>query len=152
MSNRYSNEKTKVRLFSKIKITENGCWEFQGWRDRDGYGRFQAFNTRRAHRVSYILSHGPIFSDDLLVCHKCDNPPCINPDHLFLGTHKVNHTDRGNKGRQDNGRSKLTHCAQGHEYNEENTRWKKNGKHRVCKTRARKSVRDVYYKNKVQNG
>lgn len=147
--NRYSVEKTRERLFSKIKITETGCWEWQGQRDREGYGRFQAFNTRRAHRVSYILKNGPIPNSQLLVCHKCDNPPCINPTHLFLGTHKINHTDRGNKGRQNNGRSKRTHCAQGHEYSEENTRWLKNGKHRRCKICIKKWYNE-FYRRKVE--
>jgi hypothetical protein len=68
-------------------------------RDQDGYGHYW-FNrkTIRAHRVSYQLYVGPIPSG-MFVCHKCDTPPCVNPDHLFLGTQVDNATDRQAKGR-----------------------------------------------------
>jgi len=73
------------------------CWEWQGVRRRDGYGHA----TRRlyAHRAAWELTNGPI-PRGLHVCHHCDNPPCCNPSHLFLGTDKTNHYDAAMKGRR----------------------------------------------------
>ena len=95
----------KERLYSKIKVNEyTGCWEWQGTL-RNGYGRMivgsRTDGTRRsesAHRVSYMLNYGGI-PDGMDVCHKCDNPCCINPEHLFVGTRKDNIADREAKGR-----------------------------------------------------
>jgi hypothetical protein len=80
------------------------CWEWQGARTKDGYGVYipTKGNPHYAHRCAYERIHGPI-PDGLLVCHKCDNPPCCNPDHLFLGTNKDNIDDRHRKGRTRTG-------------------------------------------------
>lgn len=77
------------------------CWEWQGQRSARGYGRFKHKNKIifHSHRVSYELHTGPI-SDGLWVLHKCDNPPCVNPNHLFLGTHQDNMDDMIAKGRK----------------------------------------------------
>ena len=87
------------RLYGNVKLV-NDCWEFLGYRDKAGYGIIR-YGRKQLHasRVSYELANGP-FSENLLVCHKCDNPPCINPEHLFLGTHKDNMLDSLRKGRQ----------------------------------------------------
>ena len=75
------------------------CWEWPGKRDRSGYGCLRAqMQHLRAHRVSYILYHGPI-PDGLWVLHHCDNPPCCNPAHLWLGTNAENTADKMRKGR-----------------------------------------------------
>lgn len=77
----------------------NGCWIFNGSKDRDGYGVFGKLGKQiRAHRASYEFHIGNI-DNGLIVCHKCDNPSCINPDHLFLGTHKDNSQDMSFKNR-----------------------------------------------------
>lgn len=98
------------RFWSKVEKT-SGCWEWGACRDPRGYGRIGSLNnTHRsvlAHRVAYELSVGPI-PDGLEVCHKCDNPPCCNPDHLFLGTQADNMRDMAEKGRQPRGEDSIS--------------------------------------------
>jgi HNH endonuclease len=87
------------RLRSRIVVDpETGCHNWTGTVGRAGYGRVQV----SAHRLAYELAHGPI-PDGLLVLHKCDNPVCCNPDHLFLGTSADNMADKVRKGRHRNG-------------------------------------------------
>ena len=107
------------------------CVEFTGTKDKDGYGQLSTtkLGTRKAHRWAWMEVNGPI-PKGLCVCHKCDNPSCINPDHLFLGTVKDNAKDRDKKGRHYN--QKKTHCPKGHEYNKENTYYPPSGG-RYCK-------------------
>jgi hypothetical protein len=90
------------RFLNKIIIVESGCWEWQaGMRGTTGYGAFKhEGKVIDAHRFSYELHKGKIPAG-MLVCHKCDNRKCVNPDHLFLGSHKDNYQDAVNKGRID---------------------------------------------------
>ena len=95
--------RTLLRFWKRMNHTESGCWEWQGARNPAGYGVVRVhYKMCRAHRVAYELTHGPI-PDGLLACHRCDNPPCCNPDHLFLGTRKDNNDDRHAKGRTRSG-------------------------------------------------
>lgn len=88
------------RLMSRVVKNSRDCWEWTGTRVPFGYGILIVDGKqKRAHRVAYEEFVGPI-PDDALVCHKCDNPPCINPAHLFIGTHIDNAKDRNAKGRQ----------------------------------------------------
>jgi len=92
------NEK-QLRNFWK-KVDKSGdCWEWVGCKIKHGYGRFNVnAKLKLAHRVSWELKNGPI-TNGLFTLHKCDNPPCVNPDHLFLGTQKDNMHDAMKKGR-----------------------------------------------------
>lgn len=82
-------------FWSKVMITKN-CWIWTGSRHKQGYGRLNVPGKERhlamAHRVSFILNCGPI-PDGLDVCHSCDYPPCVRPDHLYAGTESQNIRD-----------------------------------------------------------
>lgn len=97
----------KTVFKNKFKKQPNGCWLWTRKENGHGYGQiyFRGKNYG-AHRLSYILNKGKIESSELYVCHTCDNPLCINPDHLWLGTNHDNMIDMMKKGR--GGISKLT--------------------------------------------
>jgi len=91
---------TENRFYKHVDVSnDEECWEWLASKDKDGYGRFflEGKNVS-AHRYSYKLVNG-IIGEGLCICHKCDNPKCVNPNHLFLGTHTDNMKDKVKKGR-----------------------------------------------------
>lgn len=97
---RRSKQKLPTDFWSLVlRGAAHECWPWQGTKNEEGYGSLRV--SRRscgAHRLAYELSVGPI-PDGMFVLHHCDNPPCCNPAHLFLGTHQDNMTDMAAKGR-----------------------------------------------------
>ncbi len=90
---------TGERFWAKVLFSETGCWEWQGHVSKQhGYGQFDHRYEPRAHRAAWRLTHGPI-PRGLKVLHSCDNRRCVRPDHLFLGTQKINMEDCYDKGR-----------------------------------------------------
>ena len=103
-SRRKDRAYTKESILSNIHVTDKNCWEWTGSRiGQSGYGRFceHGHNGKQgyAHRAAYEMFRGPI-PKGMHVCHACDNPPCCNPDHLWLGTAAENVKDAQNKGRR----------------------------------------------------
>ena len=97
--------KTPVRdrILGSIKVTEQGCWEWQLSKHYRGYGLIKIdHKTTLAHRVSYETFVGSI-PKGAMVIHNCDNPPCVNPEHLRCGTHRDNIDDMVAKGRSLSG-------------------------------------------------
>jgi hypothetical protein len=93
------------RFWSKVQKSEDpaACWLWVGTRYPNGYGQFWTGQHKiGAHRFSYELAHGPI-TERLWVCHSCDNPPCVNPAHLSLGSQLENMQDKVRKGRAATG-------------------------------------------------
>lgn len=135
---------------SYIKNKVTGCWEWNGGAGPRSYGSFfikkQKGKSIRplAHRVSYFIYNG-FYSDEFKVCHKCDNPECVNPSHLFLGTQLDNLTDCKEKGRFYN--QQKTHCKRGHEFTESNIYWTGRNKDRreclLCKRAYKRSWRQA---------
>lgn len=104
------------RFWSKVRKSLDGCWEWTAYRDKRGYGRMGTTDPRGrqvliyAHRVSYEmhLERPPADRD---VLHKCDNPSCVRPDHLFLGTQAQNNADMIAKGRHRSVAGEANHNA-----------------------------------------
>lgn len=86
------------RFWNNVKEVESGCWEWQAGRMKDGYGKVFLGGYWLAHRLAYTALVGPI-PDGLSVLHHCDNPPCVNPAHLFPGTQADNMRDCSAKNR-----------------------------------------------------
>lgn len=112
----------EVRLLRSLtRSPANGCLEWSGVTNRRGYGRLQVQGRMvLTHRLAWELANGSI-PEGMNVLHRCDNPPCCDPEHLFLGTQKDNVADMIAKGRKVHGQRAKTHCPRNHPYDEQNT-------------------------------
>ena len=109
------------RLKSKLVARPNGCLEWTGAK-ANGYGRFMVNGKYvKTHRLAWELANEREVPPDMMVCHHCDNPPCCNPEHLFLGTNADNLGDMAAKGRASRYNAEKSQCPQGHPYDESNT-------------------------------
>lgn len=102
------------KIQDKYIVDDNGCWRWTAYLNAKGYGTmFHEGKTLLAHRASWIVA-GKELPDDMELCHRCDTRDCINPDHLFVGTHQDNMTDMVEKKRHvarygwDNNKTKLS--------------------------------------------
>lgn len=101
-----------LRFQKYVKVSESGCHEWIGSLDAYGYGQLN-INRRpaKAHRIAWELANGPV-PEGMSILHRCDNPQCVNPEHLFPGTQSDNMKDAARKGRmhpgEKHGMSKLT--------------------------------------------
>lgn len=132
-----TDEQYIERLLTRTTVNANGCWVWGGTVNTKGYGEFSCRNKpTRLHRFSYAFHKGPIPAGKL-VCHKCDERRCWNPEHLWAGTNRENMVDCSRKGRA--WKQKNTTCKHGHPYTPENIRLLDMGmtKKRVCKICAR---------------
>lgn len=131
----------------------NGCWLFVGASNGTGYGQIRDENRKHhsAHRLALERAKG-LLGPGMCACHHCDNPQCVNPDHLFAGTHRDNMIDAGRKGKIGGPFvPRKSHCARGHEFTPENTRTVKYGC-RQCKTCQRDSQRRKYQERTSRSG
>jgi hypothetical protein len=118
------------RVWARVDTSAGplACWEWQGATHPDGYGRAKIANRMwLAHRLVWTMVNGDPAGQCVL--HRCDNPPCVNPDHLFLGSQIDNIIDMHEKGRF----RYFDECPNGHRYEPSNTRYDAKG-HRRCET------------------
>ena len=114
------------RLFGNVeRLPWSGCWIWMGYTDENGRGQIfvqKGMRPQKTHRVSWSLANRRPITSAEFVCHSCDVPSCVNPNHLWIGTQKDNMADASAKGRVKNGRAEITHCPRGHPYSGLNLR------------------------------
>lgn len=137
---------TEQRFATQYVKAGNGCWLWTGGKHPQGYGIFSvAGKSVRAHRFAYVQTNGPV-PKGKFVCHRCDEPSCVNPDHLFAGTPRENTEDMVAKGRWSGGPQRKQFCPNGHEFTADNLVPSKDGRQRCrqcTNERARRRRRDA---------
>jgi hypothetical protein len=135
---RWDRGSLEERFWAKVdRAGPEECWGWRAGRQRYGYGSFWTGRTigmDKAHRVAYELAVGPIPAG-LEILHDCDNPPCVNPNHLRVGTHAENMEDARTKGRLKPPPPRWrreTHCKRGHEFTDANVYHSSHG-YRQCR-------------------
>jgi hypothetical protein len=143
----YPRKSLAERVAEKIdRRGPDECWPWTGKRNAHGYGMIHIgkvdgrWRETRATRIAYATAFGE-FDSSLNVCHRCDNPICCNPAHLFLGTQQDNIADMQKKGRA--WWFTKTHCKRGHEFNEENT-YSPRPNFRACRVCKRIKAKENY--------
>lgn len=134
------------RFWSKVDRSggPDACWPWTGGHDERGYGIFYPTGERKTRAHRWLLGHlrgKPLIDKPRGIedgCHRCDNPPCCNPAHLYVGTRKRNIADAVERSRLRN--LQKTHCPQGHPYEGDNLEIKRSGARR-CRTCARAAQR-----------
>jgi hypothetical protein len=128
------------RFFHHVQKTD-GCWLWSGYRNDVGYGyAWWRKSNRLAHRVAWEIATGVWPPSTTHVCHSCDNPSCVRPDHLFLGTALDNIRDMIAKGRKVVHNRGITHCKRGHEFTAANTYVEGASRSRRCRACVRLRV------------
>ena len=132
---------TPDNFWSKVEVSD-GCWNWTAGKFKAGYGAFSVKGKLlKAHRYSWTLFNGEI-PEGVLICHHCDNPSCVRPDHLYAGDSQSNVDDKMRRGRhvalpgEKNGMwgKRKTHCKNGHELTEENVYMNRGQRHcAVCR-------------------
>lgn len=121
---RRTPERRAFRFWARVIPNDAGCWEWVGQMAAPLrlYGTMRLPDGKRhvVHRVAYAMMKGDL-DGQKYVCHSCDNPRCVNPSHLWLGTHADNIADMNAKGRARNPEGERTHCDHGHPFNAGNT-------------------------------
>lgn len=156
-------ERVRERIMNRVvMVTESGCWIWTS-QQKGAYGVVKIDRrVRKVHRMSWEVHYGPI-PDGVFVCHHCDVPLCVRPDHLFLGTHSDNMKDCAKKGRLKRPENKdamqariearraQTHCKNGHLLAGENLRIQhgKYGPMRGCRTCINVWRREDYAKKRA---
>lgn len=133
-------KKMELDRFWKKVVKTPDCWFWVGTKNGRGYGMFYIqLHGYRAHRLSWMIANKKPLKERQQVCHSCDNPGCINPDHLWVGTARDNSHDCIAKGRNSPPpvKKEYTHCKWGHRFTKANSYvYEKFG--RMCKTCTKK--------------
>ena len=156
-------QKTAIeRFMSRVEmVAESGCWIWVGNCNNYGYGNFYHPAHHLANKPQFVAAHrwsidyfkGPI-SKSNHVCHRCDVPSCVNPDHLWVGTHQENMADLWSKGRGTKGRKfperEKQFCSYGHEYTPDNTMYAGAKKHKRCRACTLRRKRENWLRHREE--